>query len=124
MKSINFPNMFQSNSTQILVDYDATKSNAHLLLASEKGEFFGDPYFGIRLKRYIFNQNDAILKDIIIDEIYTQLVTFMPQLIINRNDINILQPERGVLVANFKATNKSDFTVDNYSLVLFNSEEE
>ena len=31
---------------------------------------FGDPDFGIRLKRYTFNQNNYILRDVLIDEIY------------------------------------------------------
>ena len=80
MKSMAFPSMFNSNSTKIKKDLDATKQNTLLLLHSEKGELFGDPYFGIRLKRYLFEQNNFILKDILIDEIYTQLALFLPQL--------------------------------------------
>lgn len=113
--------MFNSNSTKIVKNLSATKQNALLLLYSEKGELFGDPYFGIRLKRYLYDQNNYILKDVIIDEIYTQLALFMPQLKVNRNDIKIIQ-ERAKLYCNFKAINQVDFTTDMYSLVLYNEE--
>lgn len=121
MKSISFPKMFQTNSTNIVKDLQATRQNTLLLLQSEKGELFGDPYFGIRLKRYIFDQNDLILRDIIIDEIYTQLALFLPQVVVNRSDIHIIQ-DRAKLICNFKATNQVDFTIDTYNLVLFDEE--
>ena len=121
MKSIAFPSMFNSNSTKIKKDLDATKQNTLLLLHSEKGELFGDPYFGIRLKRYLFEQNNFILKDVLIDEIYTQLALFLPQLKVNRKDIKITQ-ERGVLYCKFKGINQLDFTTDMYSLVLYEDE--
>lgn len=122
MNSIKFPNMFNSNSTNIVKDLDATKQNAILLLHCEKGEFLSDPYFGIRLKRYLFEQNNYILKDVIIDEIYTQLALFMPQLRVFRKDIEIIQ-ERAKLICKFKATNQVDFTTNMYSLVIYDEEE-
>jgi len=121
MKSIEFPNILKSNSTNIIKDLNATKQNTLLLLKSEKGELFGDPYFGIRLKRYIFEQNNYILRDIIIDEIYTQLALFIPQIKVNRADIKIVQ-DRAKLYCNFKAINQIDFTTDMYSLVLYDEE--
>lgn len=122
MKSIEFPNMFKSNSTNITKTYlQATKQNTLLLLQSEKGELFGDPYFGIRLKRYLFEQNNYILKDIIIDEIYTQLALFMPQLSVVRKDINIIQ-DKAILYCRFKAVNQIDFTTNTYNLVLYDEE--
>ena len=51
---------------------EATKQSIRLLVSCESGEFFGDPEFGIRLKRYFFEQNNTILKDILIDELYTK----------------------------------------------------
>lgn len=121
MLSISFPSMFLSNSTKTVKDLDATKQNTLLLLNSEKGELFGDPYFGIRLKRYIYEQNNYILKDVIIDEIYTQLALFMPQLRVSRNDIDIVQ-ERAILYCKFKAINQIDFTTNTYNLVLYDEE--
>ena len=90
MKSISFPKMISHNYVQTVSDYDATLQNMKLLLGSEKGEFVFDPFFGIRLKRYTFEQNNKILMDILIDEIYEQLVIFMPQLIIKRKDITLV----------------------------------
>ena len=121
MNSIKFPNMFQSNSTNIVRNLDATKQNTLLLLHSEKGELFDDPYFGIRLKRYIYDQNSYILKDIIIDEIYTQIALFLPQVKVERKDIKIIQ-EGSKLYCNFKAINQIDFTTDTYSLVLYDED--
>ena len=124
MKSINFPNMFRSTSTNVIFDKEATASNLKLLLQSEKGELFGDPFYGIRLKRYLFEQNNNVLKDIIIDEIYTQVNLFMPQLVLNRKDIVINQDkEKAKLYASITALNKIDYTTDLYNIVLFQEEE-
>jgi len=118
-----FPNMFKSNSTNVTTSsLQATKQNTKLLLYSEKGSLFGDPYFGIRLKRYIFDQNNYILKDILIDEIYTQLALFIPQLKVERKDIKIVQ-EMAKIYCSFKGTNQIDFTVNSYNLVLYNENE-
>lgn len=124
MKSLSFPKMFNTNSSNITTDLEATKENTFLLLHSEKGELFGDPYFGIRFKRYLFDQNSYILKDVIIDEIYTQLALFLPQLLVRRNDIKIIQDpqNKGKLSCTFKAMNQLDFTTDMYSLVLYDED--
>ena len=117
MNSISFPKMFNNTSTNVVKDYDATLQDVKLLLCSEKGELFGDPFFGIRLKRYMFNQNNYVLRDILLDEIFTQLVTFAPQLSFERKDISIIQRGKTVY-AKIKALNKVDFTTNTYELVL------
>ena len=122
MKSISFPKMISHNYVQTVSDYDATLQNMKLLLGSEKGEFVFDPFFGIRLKRYTFEQNNKILMDILIDEIYEQLVIFMPQLIIKRNDITLVS-EMAKIYVNIKARNQKDFSLNSYNLVLFNNQE-
>lgn len=122
MKSISFPKMISHNYIQTVSDYDATLQNMKLLLGSEKGEFIFDPFFGIRLKRYMFEQNNKILMDILIDEIYEQLVIFMPQLIITRKDISLVSDMAKIYV-NIKARNQRDFALNKYNLVLFNSQE-
>ena len=122
MKSLSFPKMFTNSSVKIVKDFDATKQNTYLLLKSEKGEFLSDPYFGIRLKRYIFEQNSYILRDILIDEIYTQLAQFMPQLLVDRKDIEIIQRNNRVYLK-FKAKNRIDFTTNMYEIVLLNPED-
>jgi phage baseplate assembly protein W len=100
--------------------------NILALLGSEKREFVSDPDYGVAIKRYMFEQNNYILKDIIIDEIYTQLSIFIPQIIINRKDITITQNgngKRARLDATIKVTNRLDFTTNTFDLVLFNNEE-
>lgn len=123
MKSIAFPKMFNSNSTRIIEDKEATTTNLKSLLHSEKGEFLGDPFYGIRLKRYLFEQNTGILKDIIIDEIYTQIALFMPQLKLQRKDITIIQ-DRYTLYARIKCINRVDFTTDMFNIVIFQEGEQ
>ena len=124
MRSISFPNMFKTTSTIVKTDsHDATYQNILLVLGAEKGDFVFDPYFGIRLRRYLFDQNNYILRDVIIDEIYTQLLIFMPQLLINRKDITI-NIERSKMTCNIKVTNRVNFVVDSYNIVLLSGNEE
>lgn len=129
MRSLKFPKMFKSNSTNVWKETEykkATAQNTKLLLHSARGELLGDPYFGLMLKRYIFEPNNYILQDIIVDMIYTQLVIFIPQLYIKRKDIEIIQDRtngKATLICNFHATNQVDYTNDMYSLVLFQDTE-
>ena len=126
MKSISFPKMIRGNSTAVLSGKEATKQNLINLLGTEQGELFGDPEFGLRLKRYIYDQNNYVLKDIIIDDIYSQIKLFIPQIIVNRRDITIIQNKdggRATLYAHIKATNRADFTPNTYDLVLLREEE-
>ena len=122
MNSIAFPKMIKNNHVQTASDYDATLQNMKLLLGSEKGEFRFDPFFGIRLKRYLFEQNNPVLMDVLIDEIYEQLVIFMPQLIITRSDITLTKDTAKDYV-NIKARKQKDFELNSYNLVLFNNQE-
>lgn len=128
MKSIVFPQMLNSSSTNVTqTDLQATMQNLLALLGSEKREFVCDPDFGVAIKRYMFEQNNFVLRDIIVDELYTQISIFMPQLIINRKDITINQSNNGKkakLEATIKVTNRLDFTTNMFNLVLFNSEEQ
>ena len=124
MNSISFPNMFRTTSTIVKTDsHDATYQNLLLILGSEKGDFTCDPFFGIRLRRYFYDQNNYILRDVIIDEIYSQLKVFMPQLIVNRKDITI-QIQRNKMSVTIKVTNRLDFVLDTYNLVLFDGDKE
>lgn len=122
MYSISFPKMFDGVRTKTLKDSKATASNLWLLLNSSKMSLFGDPYFGTSLKRALFEQNDGILIDLIIDEIYTVIKTFMPQVQILREDIVLTQD--GVdIFCNIKCTDLTDYTTNMYSINLTNEEE-
>ena len=80
MYSINFPEMFNPAGTKLIQDHEATASNLRLLLASWKRSLLGDPYFGTNIKAFLYEQNNVILKDIIIDDIYVSIQQFMPQI--------------------------------------------
>ncbi len=129
MRSIKFPKMFcsKSSTTQVWKSTEAdqaTKQNIKLLLKSERGELIGDPYFGLLLRHYLFNQNNYVLKDQIIDMIYTQLATFIPQIKVKRKDILVFQDrETGKLYCEFSGINQIDFTLNTYQLVLFDEKE-
>ena len=127
MRSIKFPKMFNPNSTRVWKSsehLEATKQNTKLLLNTNRGELFGDPYFGLIFKRYLFDQNSYILKDAIIDMIYTQLAIFIPQVKVKREDIEIIQDrERGKLYCRFSGISQIDYTFNTYNLVLFDEKE-
>lgn len=121
MKSIAFPYMFNKTSTNLVSNYYATKQNLEMLLASDKGSLFGDPYYGSNIKKYLFDQNDSILQDLLIDDIYTCITTFMPQISVKRKDITITA-DRASVSATLKVINKADFTTNMYNIVLLQTE--
>ena len=57
----------------------------------------------------------AIVNDKMVGNLYKSAI--------RRKDIDVVQTKRGTLVANIKVTNKVDYTIDSYSLVLFNGGE-
>lgn len=122
MNSIKYPDMFSPTSTNVVEGKAASAQDLVLLLSSEKGELLGDPFFGVRLKRYVYDQNNYVLRDILADEIFTQIRTFAPQLTVNRDDITITH-EGDRLHARIRAINKVDYTTDMYDLELFEDEE-
>ena len=122
IKSIAFPNMFTRTSTNFVTDKEATFQNLKYLILSEKGELFGDPFYGVGLKKYLFDQNDTIIKDLVLDDMYTAVATFMPQLRINRNDLKLRTGDKGEIFVDIRAVNQLDFTTDLYSIVLLETD--
>ena len=122
IKSIAFPNMFTRTSTNFVTDKEATFQNLKYLILAEKGELFGDPFYGVGLKKYLFDQNDTIIKDLVLDDMYTAIATFMPQLSINRNDLKLRTGDKGEIFVDIRAINQLDFTTDLYSIVLLETD--
>ena len=122
IKSIAFPNMFTRTSTNFVTDKEATFQNLKYLILSEKGELFGDPFYGVGLKKYLFDQNDTIIKDLVLDDMYTAIATFMPQLRINRNDLKLRTGDKGEIFVDIRAINQLDFTTDLYSIILLETD--
>ena len=127
MRSIHFPKMFNTNSTRVWKSSEhlnATKQNIKLVLYSERGELIGDPYFGLMLRHFMFDRNNYILRDQIIDMIYTQLAIFIPQVHVERKDITVFQDrEKAKLYCEFSGINQIDYQLNTYQLVLFDSNE-
>ena len=127
MRSIKFPKMFNTNSTRVWksTEYlNATKQNTKLLLYCERGELIGDPYFGLLLRHFFFDQNNYVLRDQIIDMIYTQLAIFIPQVHVERKNITIFQDrEKAKLYCEFTGINQIDYQPNTYQLVLFDMKE-
>lgn len=110
--------MFRSSTrTALKPDHDAIAQNLRLLLLSEKTSLFGDPYYGARLKPTIFEQNDSILRDLVIDEIYTTIRMFMPQLILSRRDVEV-ETDGVDLYATIRCTYYMDQQSDLYTINL------
>lgn len=117
MQSIAFPNMFSGTKTNIIKDKDATMSNLRLLLESVRGTLLGDPYFGSRLKEVFFENNNVILRDMIVDEIYSCIQIFIPQLYLQRKDIQLIQ-EKDRIYAKINCINVLDNTTNLYNINL------
>lgn len=117
MYSLDWPNMFTASTTNLVEDKRAAINNLKLILGSEKLGLFGDPRFGSNLKRYLFEQNNTWLHDMIRDEIYTLVRIYMPQLLVNRNDI-IIKTEKYNLVADITCRWYNDPKLDMFTIQL------
>lgn len=89
MYSFAFPTMLTNTRSTLLSDLEAVRSNLKLTLQSERLSLFGDPFFGTQLKRLIFEQSHSIVVDLVVDEIYTTIITFIPQVYLSREDIEL-----------------------------------
>ena len=123
MRSMKFPKMFGTNSTQVWAESEynaATAQNIKLTLASLRGELLGDPYFGMLLQKYMFEQNSYLVRDLIADMIYTQVAIFIPQLKVSRKGITVIPDTRkGKLICQIRGINQIDYLSNTYELVLF-----
>lgn len=123
MRSIKFPKMFSTNSTDVWLETEykaATSQNLKLALLSMRGELLGDPYFGMLLQKYLFEQNNYLTRDLLVDMIYTNIALFIPQLRVRRSDISIIPSKKlGQLICKIHGVNQIDYTPNTYELVLF-----
>lgn len=122
MKSLSFPVMFKNTKTMVSDDKKATMSNLYLLLKSSKESLFGDPFFGTNLMNLFYSNNNLALEDLVIDEIYTSILQFMPQLKLTRKDIKIKRDGMS-LYAEINAKNVLDLTTNMYSIKLMTGQD-
>jgi phage baseplate assembly protein W len=81
--------MFNTTTSNLVENKEAIRQDMICLLSSEKRSLFGDPYFGCALKKYMFEQATSVIADLLIDEVYSAIITFMPQVLIRRKDIKV-----------------------------------
>lgn len=123
MFSIAFPNIFNGSKVNLYKDYNAIKSNLTALLASDKGALFGDPYYGTRLKTLLWEQAyDPIIRDLIIDDIFEAIYSYMPQITVYRNDITI-NIVNNVVMASIKVRSDSGIESNLYDIQLLSETE-
>ena len=84
---------------------------------SDRTSLYGDPYFGTLIKKFLFEQNNIVLQDMIIDEIYTAILIFMPQIKVEREDITVTSDGVDVFTS-VKCLNLLDFTTNLYNINL------
>lgn len=121
INSLNFKNIFNKTSSNILYDKEATTQNLIRLLNTEKGTFKSDPEFGISLKKNLFSPTHVLLRDILIDEIYTQIALFIPQLKVSRKDISVLidSDVKGKVCVKIRGVNQLDLTTNMYQINIY-----
>lgn len=122
MNAIKFPDMLNNNKASIVEGIEATAQNLKYLLLSNKLTLLGDPYFGANLQKLLYENNNVVLRDLVVDEIYTAISTFMPQIRVLRKNIDV-DSDGNKIIVNIKAQNLLDFSFAEYSVVLTNVEE-
>lgn len=124
-KSFSFPNMIDrySGGFNPIEDKASVKQNIILMLHSIKTELLGDPYYGTNLQKLIFDPNDIVVKDQVIDEIYVAIRLFIKEVTLLRKDIKITQDKKGTVGVNLKVTYNKDNTNDLLSIQLISNEE-
>lgn len=122
MNAVQFPEMLSANKTVVIKDKEATKQNLSLLLQSYKKTLLGDPHFGVNLRRLLYESNNTVLQDLVIDDLQSAITTFMPQVRVSRSDIAI-NSEGNTLTAVIRAQNLLDFQLETYHLNLLDMEE-
>ena len=123
MNAIQFPKMFNNNKAAIVKDKKATEQNLKCLLLSDKLTLLGDPYFGTNLRRLLYEHNNVILRDLVVDDIFTAINTYMPQIRVLRENITIEVQKANTLGVRIRAQNLLDYSFEEYELKLLTVEE-
>ena len=124
MYSIAFPQIFDGSTVRLVKDADAVKSNLKNLLASNRGGLFGDPHYGTALKPILWDQAaDAMMKELIKDEVYEAVLSYMPQTTIDRDNILVESVGNYVRVS-IRAENDLGVVSDLMEITLLKSDEQ
>ena len=87
MKSIAWPNIFSPSKspTNLVEGKEALYMNLKLLLNTHLNSLYGDPGYGNKLISLLFNPNNTILADLVIDEICSIVAAQMKLQITEKN---------------------------------------
>lgn len=123
MYSIGFPKIFNGSKIKLSKDYDAIKANLKALLASDRGALFGDPYYGTKLKTLLWQQPaDPVIRQLIIDDIFEAIYSYMPQISVNRDDITVTV-DGNVVSVQISVKADSSIESDLYTITLLTEQE-
>lgn len=90
MYSIGFPDIFNGSTVFLDKDYEAVKNNLELLLGSNRGGLYGDPQYGTKIKTVLWEQaHEYIMKELVKDDLFEAIYSYLPQIEINRDDIEV-----------------------------------
>lgn len=89
--AVSFPNIFNKSTINLKKDGDAIRQDLILLLSSNKGGLYGDPWFGTAIKPILWDQNhETIMTELTRDEIFESIYSYMSENVgIERQDIAI-----------------------------------
>lgn len=88
--SIKHPKEFSivTGNTELAKEVESINQSIKLLLLTSKGELFGSPDFGSRLREYLFDYSGDTLYDILKTEIVETLMTQDSRIVVNEDDIS------------------------------------
>lgn len=111
-----------TGQSNIIFEKKATYQNLRLLLLSTKQTLIGDPYFGTNLRNMIYEKNNIVLRDIVVDDILTNIKLYMPQIRINRENVEVNSDGQTVYVT-ITAQNIINYSFETYQIKLLSVEE-
>ena len=124
MYSIGFPKIFNGSRVKLFKGREAVKSNLIALLSSDKGALFGDPYYGTKLKSLLWEQGyDPIVRDLIKEDIFEAIYSYMPQINVQRDTIDIKIIDN-VVMASITVTDDLGIESNLYEIELLNGSED
>ena len=120
MYSIAFPDIFNGSKVNLNKYYDAIKINLKSLLMSNRGGLYGDPHFGLNMKQILWDQAcRPVVIELLKDEIFNAIYSYMPQVSITRDDIDV-EVDGNVVHAsiNVKADSKIPSNLFNIKIII------
>lgn len=121
--AINFPDMFNGSKVKLAFKNDAIQQDLVALIASDRGALYGDPHFGTKIKTLLWDQAyDPIVRDLLKEDIFEAIYSYMPQVTVNRDSIQINVVDN-VVVASINVSDDLTQNTNLYEIALLTEEE-